>query len=524
MIARKALQFLVCFSFLAGALLGAVPRAERGEQVSISPSPARPQPKGSRTSNKRTDAQIRKCLWKKNEAKRLRRKNARENHAQFYRKVDNLADLPQTSFAGDLNDYKLALDRQKNFCKAPKGVPASVKIGDCQLSSDQWCNQMTETFMKAIDDDKSKTLAEFASLIRTRFDWYELQGSNGSKGVQETGYYTPVIEASRKKTDEYSVPIYGKPPELVHVSFPGDVAVANHWRVKNANGQYVKYYTRQEIENGKIPRELAIAYVKDLPTLIDLQIEGSGQFVIHEPDGKGLTTSFLGYAAENSQPNNMPASIMDCMGYDPSTWSTQRRILDYFKQHPDEIKKIMRFDPSYVFYQEQKGGPYGMGQIQLTKDVSLASNPRILPTGLTVLYTAQELNKDTGKVEEVSRVGIPQDRGGAVNFSVDRYRGEGATGFALSESLNVHGRLFIPVPKNCPAVASAPTVVASGVSPGTSPSAPPGPAASSAPAAAPASPAAPPAAVSNPEVPAALAPQTQSRSSSADAPQKNPSL
>jgi membrane-bound lytic murein transglycosylase A len=70
-----------------------------------------------------------------------------------------------------------------------------------------------------------------------------------------TGYYEPIVEGSRTLTDDFKVPLYGRPRDLVHMgrkrkgeSFPNTGRVVR----RISRGKYVPYYDRAAIEDGAL--------------------------------------------------------------------------------------------------------------------------------------------------------------------------------------------------------------------------------------------------------------------------------
>src|SRR5262249_27407332 len=82
-----------------------------------------------------------------------------------------------------------------------------------------------------------------------------------------TGYYEPIVEGSRTLTDDFKVPLYGRPRDIVHMgrkrkaeSFPNTGRVVR----RITRGKYVPYFDRAQIEDGALAtRNLELAYLKD---------------------------------------------------------------------------------------------------------------------------------------------------------------------------------------------------------------------------------------------------------------------
>ena len=93
-----------------------------------------------------------------------------------------------------------------------------------------------------------------------------------------TGYYEPVIDGSRTRTEVYSVPVYRRPSNLFVRGFKQDASLPNKGQVfrKIGRRKLVPYYDRAEIEDGAIAgRGLEICWLKNQTDLLFAQIQGS---------------------------------------------------------------------------------------------------------------------------------------------------------------------------------------------------------------------------------------------------------
>ena len=82
-----------------------------------------------------------------------------------------------------------------------------------------------------------------------------------------TGYYEPIIDGSKTKTDIYTVPVYRRPSNLFVRGFKQDaVSLPNKGEVfrKIGRRKLVPYYDRGQIEDGAIAgRGLEICWLKE---------------------------------------------------------------------------------------------------------------------------------------------------------------------------------------------------------------------------------------------------------------------
>ena len=120
---------------------------------------------------------------------------------------------------------------------------------------------------------------------------------------QFTGYFEPEVEGSRLRSRDFSVPVLGRPNDLVRLS--GSAAArlgVVYGRV--ANGVARPYFTRQQIEQGRLSSQnLELLYLKSWRDLFFMQIQGSGRVRLREGG-----TVRLGYAAKTGLPVTRPWS------------------------------------------------------------------------------------------------------------------------------------------------------------------------------------------------------------------------
>ena len=124
------------------------------------------------------------------------------------------------------------------------------------------------------DDAKARTFFE------THFQALRISRLGETDGFV-TGYYEPIIDGSRTKTDVYTVPVYRRPSNVfVRGSSQSAPALPNSGPVYRKIGRrkLVPYYDRAEIEDGAIAgRGLEICWLKSQTDLLFTQIQGSAR-------------------------------------------------------------------------------------------------------------------------------------------------------------------------------------------------------------------------------------------------------
>ena len=106
-----------------------------------------------------------------------------------------------------------------------------------------------------------------------------MTGAKGAEGLF-TGYYEPELAGSRQRSDEYGVPLYRRPADLVMVDlgeFRTDLA-GNSIAGRVVDGRLKPYSTRAEIDAGALAGQgLELLWVADPVDAFFLQVQGSGR-------------------------------------------------------------------------------------------------------------------------------------------------------------------------------------------------------------------------------------------------------
>ncbi|MEM9045981.1 MAG: MltA domain-containing protein [Pseudomonadota bacterium] len=240
-----------------------------------------------------------------------------------------------------------------------------------------------------------------------------------------TGYYEPVIAASRTRSAAFPVPIYRKPPDLV----PG-----------------TRYLSRAEIETGGLDgRGLELYWLANPVDRYFLQIQGSGRLRLE--DGSLIR---VGYAAKNGHPYVSIGKIFNQMkAAAPGTYGAAP-LRAWLKRNPVDGAALMQRNPSFVFFTERKDlhpdeGPVGAMGIPLTAERSIAVDPEVNELGMPVWV---ETEASTGPIR---RLMIAQDTGSAIKGAQrgDLFFGTGDMAGKIAGRMSTGGRMvsLIPTPE-----------------------------------------------------------------------------
>lgn len=279
-----------------------------------------------------------------------------------------------------------------------------------------------------------------------------------------TGYYEPILEGSRTKSEKYPVPIYRRPSNLFVRGFKQDAAsLPNKGEVfrKIGRRKLVPYYDRAQIEEGILDgRGLELAYLKNFTELLFMQIQGSAR--IRMEDG---STVRLNYDSHNGQSYLPVGRILIERGIVPREEMSMQRIRDYMDGNPEAAKELRRQNKAYVFFREvklsDKEEAVGAQGIPLTAGRSIAVD-RFLHVYGTPFFIEASLPIETEKSQTpFRRLMVSQDTGSAIigPARADIYFGAGLEAGKVSGRLKHGARFVMLVPKSLDPVAAGKTAL-----------------------------------------------------------------
>lgn|GEM_PF-3349105 len=261
--------------------------------------------------------------------------------------------------------------------------------------------------------------------LRYHLKAQRLTGSDGRGNVQYTGYYTPLIEASRIESEEFKYPIYKRP---------------KGWR--DDNGPHA---TREEIDKLGVLKGmgLEIAWTKRPLAIFMMQVQGSA--IARFADG---TEKLLSYDGKNGQPYVSIGKLLVEDGHISSRAISLEVIEDFFEKNPQFVEKYLYQNPSYVFFRAKGKEPRGASGSHLTAGHSIAVDPRVIPYGAVLIGKVPILGPSDRVVRHEWRLLFAQDTGGAIigGTHVDLYTGIGEDAKKLASHMHHYGELWILLP------------------------------------------------------------------------------
>ena len=277
----------------------------------------------------------------------------------------------------------------------------------------------------------SRSGSEFSARVLSAFDVYQSVGCDNRGTVLFTGYYTPIFDASRVRTEEYRWPLYKLPPDLVK-----DREGRCLGR-RLESGALVPYYTRAEIMNGALDGHELI-YLKDRFAAYICTVQGSAKLRLR--DGSLID---VGYHGNNGHRYTSIGRLLLRDGRIRPEQLSLSGLMSYFDTHGDMLDDYLRRNDRYVFFRESEQEPTGSLGLPVTAYCSLATDKDIYPRGcLTYVDTRVPEVGPAGTASPMPfrRFMLDQDTGGAIRAPgrADIYIGVGdragrIAGWTLSE-------------------------------------------------------------------------------------------
>jgi len=258
--------------------------------------------------------------------------------------------------------------------------------------------------------------------MQQRLQPYRVEPFEGPPEGLLTGYYEPVLDASRRPTASHTVPLYRPPATL---------ASRRPW------------YSRQEMD--VLPEALAalrgreIGYLADPVDALLLQIQGSGRVRMTEPDGTQRLVR-LAFAGSNEHPyRSVGGWLLQQGALRDASWPGIRA---WVAQNPNRVQEMLWSNPRTVFFREEPlpapdaaFGPRGAQGVALTPGRSIAVDKESIPYGTPVWLAS------SGPQAQLRRLVLAQDTGSAI---VGAVRADFFTGWG-PEAGELAGRLKQPL-------------------------------------------------------------------------------
>lgn len=268
------------------------------------------------------------------------------------------------------------------------------------------------------------------------------------EGFLITGYYQPVLPASRVRTERFRYPLYRPPDDLVDVDLrrwcPACEAHVVQGRV--AAGKLVPYYSRGEIDAGVLAgHDYEIAWLDDPVEAFFLHVQGSA--LLRFDDGVSMQVS---YSSANGRPYTGIGRVLIKQGKLAREQLSLQTLKDYLRAHPEEQPALFAANERYIFFRTVITGPIGSLGVPLTAGRSIAADTHVYPPGaLAFLRIGARAAGTGGSPVNVARFAVLQDTGAGITgpSRLDVYWGTGAVAEAIAGDLRNPGELYVVLPQ-----------------------------------------------------------------------------
>lgn len=254
-----------------------------------------------------------------------------------------------------------------------------------------------------------------------------------------TGYYEPILNGSRKKTDIYKYPIYKVPEDLVVVDLSSIYPELKKYRLRGKiiGNKLVPYESRGEI-NDKENLE-PLVYLDSKIDKFFLEIQGSGK--IRLDNGEIIN---VGYANQNGHKYYSIGRKLIQIGAIKKEDVSLESIKSWLISNPDRQDEILNLNKSVVFFSERKQSATGALGVPLVAKRNLAVDTRFIPLGLPVFINTTNPLTD----EEINRLMIAADVGGAIKGEIraDMFFGNTLMAKKLAGEMKQKGELILFIP------------------------------------------------------------------------------
>ena len=347
-------------------------------------------------------------------------------------------------FKDDMNykNLKASICQSLNYLDR---IPENVRF---RFGSDVYTSAQMKSSLRFFMEylDGSPLPEQMSDFINAFYNVYVSLGQNGNEDVLFTAYCQPVIKGSLTKTEKYTVPICSKPSDLVQKKIDGK------WRVGrySANGEFVPYYTRAQINELNILEEKAqpIAWVETKLDRLYLEIEGSGNVQLNNGE-----IIHIQYQAQNGYSyNSIGKFLIKNRNFAPNKVGIYH-LKEYFKKNPNELQDILNINKSFVFFIRGTGKSIGCLNVPITPGRTIATDRSIFPAAaLGFIQSKKPIVDKQNNVrgwENFGRFVLNQDTGGAIKGAGrgDIYFGGGQYAEIAANTLKHSGKMYFMVLK-----------------------------------------------------------------------------
>ena len=265
-----------------------------------------------------------------------------------------------------------------------------------------------------------------------------------------TGFYEPLVKASRKRTEAFPVPLYRRPVDLVEIDeSTRPAAMDPYFRFARKTGTGLEEYPdRGEIERGAlIGRGLEFVWLTDSIESFFIHVQGAAH--LQFADG---TETRVTYSGKSGHPFTGPGRVLIDKGEIDSKTVSMQSIRAWLKANPERVDEILWHNRSFIFFEEgpigdPELGPVAAAKVQLTAGRSMAVDRLLHVFGSPFFIDAPKV--DGGDGVPFRRLMIAQDTGSAITGAArgDLFTGSGFDAGQIAGRINAAADLYLLVPR-----------------------------------------------------------------------------
>jgi membrane-bound lytic murein transglycosylase A len=267
-----------------------------------------------------------------------------------------------------------------------------------------------------------------------------------------TGYFEPSFEGSLTQSADYPIPLHRRPSDLVMVTKEQDIShlcSETSFARKQEDGSLAYHVSRSEVMDGALDgQELELVWLKDWIDAFIIHVQGSAR--IDLDDGSTMRVAFDG---KSGHPYCSLGKRLIDMGIFTIDTITMDKLVAYLRDQGQESLDLLRQNPSYIFFKEQKDlplefGPLAAAQIPLLPMRSLAVDRNCRTFGIPV-WIETCLPQGKHALAPCKQLFFAHDTGSAIKGEArgDLFIGSGPEAGSFAGRIKQQARFTLFLPK-----------------------------------------------------------------------------
>lgn len=306
--------------------------------------------------------------------------------AYALRKLDP-ADWPDLSRVAAMDDaFIAALKRSLAWFDKPSSRQFYPSNGITHRQAQATLFALPNLAWQAQDADA------FIAKLKQECDLYTSVGWDDRGTVLFTGYFTPILPASRVRTARFQHPLYTRPADLIADSTTGEV------KGRRVGNTIEPYPPRRVIEQTNMLAGTELVWLESRLDAYLVEVQGSAKLTM--TDG---STMLVGYAGSNGGDyTSLRQLLVDDGKLDKDT-ANLPAIKAYFRDYPQELDGYIRRNDRFIFfaqYTDASQWPAGSLGVKVEPMRSLATDKSVFPRGCVCLVMT---TRGDGPVEDEPR-------------------------------------------------------------------------------------------------------------------------